>query len=658
MKKKIGLVLHNLHEEFSLEISKGVERFCNEKSYSLILLPICPKYSEEHNFEYRNRAILKLINNHNLDGIIYCASSLGSFESKTEVKKDIDALAPLPIVNIGMHIQPYPYVRSESKNAFKNMLLHIIEEHKKTKFLLITSHDENEDSKKRKEWFLEVLKEKNLTIDDSKIINAQYNRLIAKRSIQSYVSKNGLDFECVVCLNDAMALGAINGLQELNYSIPKDVIVTGYDNTKKAFYSIPSLTTIDPGLSNQGYQAAVLLEEVFNNNKSSDSAIIQASEKFRISCGCVSEKTQEIDYIDYNKNIYKLSDSDIYKKVHFNQLPTTEELYILHYIIQKSLAVLNQDELFQKLPKYIEYANLQGLAIFVYEKPLTYTSTKKEFDIPTTAKRIFSYESSLSNDTLKANLDIEYFNPLLNAIPENTFKTDFQKTVIIPIFEDIYQYGYLVAPLGDKDPLFYQTVLEFFSKEVVSAIKITNVQEAQTKLESTNKKLKIQSSKLDTLSMTDELTSIYNRRGFMFFANKLIKNSISNGKDGLIIFCDMDGLKKINDTYGHEAGDRAIILESQILQKAVRSTDIVARFAGDEFAIAIKGAPYSFFETFKNRVKEESQKLLANKVEEFEISVSAGVAIFDKNNTNLTDLLNIADKELYKAKALKKKQNN
>ena len=112
-------------------------------------------------------------------------------------------------------------------------------------------------------------------------------------------------------------------------------------------------------------------------------------------------------------------------------------------------------------------------------------------------------------------------------------------------------------------------MLVLFSKEITSAIKLSNEQITNSKLESKNTKLKIHSSKLDTLSNTDELTQINNRRGFMNLVTKMIKNSISNNRTGLIIFCDMDGLKKINDTYGHEAGDKAIIMQTQILQNSI-----------------------------------------------------------------------------------------
>ena len=169
-------------------------------------------------------------------------------------------------------------------------------------------------------------------------------------------------------------------------------------------------------------------------------------------------------------------------------------------------------------------------------------------------------------------------------IPAGTFNTEFDSLVVYPLFETQLQYGYILVPLTENDLLYYEVVLELFSKEITSAIRLDNEEKENLKLESSNSKLKKYSSELSILSTTDELTKIYNRRGFMNAAQKAIKDTIAKNKSGMIIFCDMDGMKLINDTYGHDAGDRAIQAEAEVLQRACRNTDIIGRLGGDEFA--------------------------------------------------------------------------
>jgi len=91
--------------------------------------------------------------------------------------------------------------------------------------------------------------------------------------------------------------------------------------------------------------------------------------------------------------------------------------------------------------------------------------------------------------------------------------------------------------------------------------------------------------KLNNLSQTDELTGLYNRRGFISLTRSSLELAQRMGKSGLLFFIDMDGLKVINDSYGHEEGDIAIKEIANILRSAFRKSDIVARLGGDEFTV-------------------------------------------------------------------------
>ena len=89
------------------------------------------------------------------------------------------------------------------------------------------------------------------------------------------------------------------------------------------------------------------------------------------------------------------------------------------------------------------------------------------------------------------------------------------------------------------------------------------------------------------LSMTDELTGVYNRRGFFLLANQQLKIAKRTQMSCCLLFADLDGLKKINDSLGHEIGDRILAEAAYILKQTFRDSDIVARLGGDEFVIFI-----------------------------------------------------------------------
>src|SRR5262249_35377488 len=90
---------------------------------------------------------------------------------------------------------------------------------------------------------------------------------------------------------------------------------------------------------------------------------------------------------------------------------------------------------------------------------------------------------------------------------------------------------------------------------------------------------------LRRLALTDDLTCVFNRRGFFAAATQQLKRAIRKSERLLLFFCDVDGLKQVNDTFGHEEGDLALIRVADALEKSFRSSDIVARLGGDEFVV-------------------------------------------------------------------------
>ncbi|MEG4231835.1 diguanylate cyclase [Microcoleus sp. Pol11C3] len=155
------------------------------------------------------------------------------------------------------------------------------------------------------------------------------------------------------------------------------------------------------------------------------------------------------------------------------------------------------------------------------------------------------------------------------------------------------------------------------------------------------------------LSVTDELTGLYNRRGFFLLADQQLKIARRTHTSYFILFADLDGLKKINDTFGHEMGDRVIVDAAQILKQTFRDADIVARLGGDEFAVFIptfSGDLYNFYIRLQENIERFNQKS-----ERAYISISLGVQSGDLNNEfSLEQLVAKADKLMYEHKRTKR----
>lgn len=162
-------------------------------------------------------------------------------------------------------------------------------------------------------------------------------------------------------------------------------------------------------------------------------------------------------------------------------------------------------------------------------------------------------------------------------------------------------------------------------------------------------------SALQSLSLLDELTGLYNRRGFMSLAEQHLKLAHRTKKELLVVLADVDGLKRINDTFGHKEGDLALIKTAQLLRSTFRESDVLARIGGDEFAILAIDV-LDGDEEIIERLREHIDSFNARRNRSCPLMLSVGTARFDPQSAcSLEDLMAIADKGLYEQKKKKQK---
>lgn len=164
---------------------------------------------------------------------------------------------------------------------------------------------------------------------------------------------------------------------------------------------------------------------------------------------------------------------------------------------------------------------------------------------------------------------------------------------------------------------------------------------------------------LQSLSLVDELTGLYNRRGFLAVSEQSLAEIRLNDKIPAIVYADLDGLKEINDSLGHHEGDRALAKAADILKESFRSSDIVARIGGDEFVVlAAVGADESP-ESLSMRLQENFDASNALRNRPYNLAVSVGIAHFDdEQNHTIEELMAQADRAMYEDKRRKRSRNN
>jgi diguanylate cyclase (GGDEF)-like protein len=160
------------------------------------------------------------------------------------------------------------------------------------------------------------------------------------------------------------------------------------------------------------------------------------------------------------------------------------------------------------------------------------------------------------------------------------------------------------------------------------------------------------------LSLTDELTGLYNRRRFFVLTEQYLKVAIRTKKRSLLLYIDMDDLKWINDSYGHHEGDHALIDLAGILKKTFRESDIIARIGGDEFVVLLESTIEND-EILITRLYENIKAYDDKGPRRYQLSISVGTAQFNPENPiSIDELLSKADALMYAQKRKKSRKQS
>jgi diguanylate cyclase (GGDEF)-like protein/PAS domain S-box-containing protein len=160
--------------------------------------------------------------------------------------------------------------------------------------------------------------------------------------------------------------------------------------------------------------------------------------------------------------------------------------------------------------------------------------------------------------------------------------------------------------------------------------------------------------KLLEASLTDELTGLLNRRGFITLSEKQMQVSKRYKRRFSILFLDLNEMKQINDNFGHKKGDQALTDLADLLKKSFRSSDIIARIGGDEFTVLINEPDTDIDKTITNNFMNSLQTFNDQSDRPYQLSISMGISHFDPSNPqSIDDLLAEADKLMYEHKSHK-----
>jgi diguanylate cyclase (GGDEF)-like protein len=161
---------------------------------------------------------------------------------------------------------------------------------------------------------------------------------------------------------------------------------------------------------------------------------------------------------------------------------------------------------------------------------------------------------------------------------------------------------------------------------------------------------------LRNLSLRDDLTGLYNRRGFLAVAEQQWKLAKRSKTGLLLILADLDGMKQINDTFGHKEGDLALKNAAAVLKDTFRESDVIGRIGGDEFAVVVIEDSKVGAEIISVRLQDNLDAYNAKRIGRYKLSVSIGIALCDPASPCFLDkLMSEADALMYEQKRTRKK---
>jgi diguanylate cyclase (GGDEF)-like protein len=239
------------------------------------------------------------------------------------------------------------------------------------------------------------------------------------------------------------------------------------------------------------------------------------------------------------------------------------------------------------------------------------------------------------------NIKHNYMDPVkfsdFNSIENFHYDRERRKLFFIPLFFKDEELGVIILPY---DPNISVHAYETLRVNISTAIKGAELL-----------------TKIQTLSITDELTGLHNRRGFFqFVTNRLEFMRRNSDMIPTVMFMDMDGLKMINDTYGHKEGDRAIAALAHILKDTLRKEDIIGRMGGDEFIVFSSVKSKETGEHVENRIRARITEYNARKLHPYPVNCSIGSVILEEATRKCFDEAILkSDEALYEEKMKKRK---
>lgn len=438
--------------------------------------------------------------------------------------------------------------------GFEDNVRHLVEYHGCRNVYMVAGIEGNRFSDERIAAYKKVMTENKLDCSDDRIVYGGFWELPAIKAINELlerVEEKKLPFpEAICCANDSMAIAVEKELAKLGYKVPEDILVTGFDGIEDGKFCFPAIASCEPILDT----LPEYIHHAIKNHITQDSFLIPLRFIPKESCGCV--------------NRYKSGDE--------------QEMAC---IMESSRKNLWQYKMLSNLQlSLIDSCDLNSLFGGLTSTASTFKGVSLLYCIRNDLETQKDFESAF--DTVRVRLDYDFYDRVhYETFSVKDIMPDYEKLISNSENADFFIFQILYS---DSDRFGYSIIKadNFASNDIIIfgqfAESFTNMLESMLR----NRRLEEATKSLNEMYIRDILTGLYNRVGYY----KELDNYLNRQEDGKkfihVISADMDGLKNINDNYGHQEGDLAIRCVAETIKSCFEEPCICARFGGDEFMIA------------------------------------------------------------------------
>lgn len=609
MNRIYGMMLSNTDDMFQEELWSNLSSYIASQNDRIFYF--CGKPLEkESSFESNPNIIFNLMKYLPMDGMLSLTGTLGLNITRQEYNTFLKPFENIPTVSLSIPLENCKNVTLDNYISSFRITEHLLF-HGYENIGYITGPLSTQESLDRRDGAIAALKTENKTF--IKICEGDFSSGSGYEHALVLLDEK---VDAIICGNDQMALGVYKAAKERGLKIPDDLAVIGFDDIESANLISPTLTTVQQPFMDMAKSAFDLL-----SSDTQDDVKYEGVIKIRESCGCKMLQKECTDEF-YEKQYYKrkyhktITDYDdiLLMSSQFNQVTNLETL---------RLALTSYFQIVKNADFYLSLFNDYKMEI---QNPST-------FVYPEQMNLFFGYTNGIiTQDQVYRTFD---------GLPQPIFRmTQFNAFLVYPIIVLNLTYGYIVV-----DAVTAQNRSFIALRTIIG--NVLNRIDMIGQLETFNKNMA-------QLASRDSMTKLFNRRGFYLNVESEFDLALMNAQTPCVAFCDINGLKKINDHFGHAYGD-LLITETSSLLNEVFDKHIIARFGGDEFVIYIKHATPDIIKTLNSKLQLALSNKNLNSDYPFKISLEIGFAFFDPSqHKSIEDLINAADHKLY---ALKRSGN-